>query len=46
MNHFEESGNVRNAKEHKDSLHISKGPITRSKANKVKEAFQGLIQNI
>uniref|UniRef100_A0A2N9EK74 CCHC-type domain-containing protein n=1 Tax=Fagus sylvatica TaxID=28930 RepID=A0A2N9EK74_FAGSY len=46
-NPFEERGNDRNqgGPSLKDPLQVSDGPITRSKAKKIKEAIQGLVQS-
>jgi hypothetical protein len=47
MNLFEERGNDGNGGPNlKDSLQIRDGPITRSRAKKIKEAMQGFVQSI
>ena len=46
MNPFEERGNDENQQAFKDPLHIPVGPITRARSKKIKEALNGLIQEI
>ena len=46
MNPFEERGNDENQKALKDPLHVPVGPITRARSKKLKEALNGLIQEI
>ena len=43
-----ERGRVRdeNQQAFKDPLHVPVGPITRTRSKKIKEAFNGLIQEI
>jgi hypothetical protein len=46
-NPFKERGNDENQQAPlKDSLHVPVGPITRARSKKIKEALNGLIQNI
>ena len=45
-NHFEERGNDENQQAFNDPLHIPFGPITRASSKKIKEALNGLIQEI
>ena len=45
-NPFEERGNDENQQAFKDPLHVSVGPITRARPKKIKEALNGLIQEI
>ena len=46
MNPFEERGNDENQQTFKDPLHVPVGPITRARSKKIKEALNGLIQEI
>ena len=46
MNPFEERGNDENQQAFKDPLHVPVGPITRARSKKIKEALNGLIQEI
>ncbi|RVW12377.1 hypothetical protein CK203_108084 [Vitis vinifera] len=46
MNPFEESGNDENQQAFKDPLHVPVGPITKARSKKIKEALNGLIQEI
>ena len=45
-NPFEERGNDENLQAFKDPLHVPLGPITRARSKKIKEALNGLIQEI
>ena len=45
-NPFEERGNDENQQAFKDPLHVPFGPITRASSKKIKEALNGLIQEI
>ena len=45
-NPFEERGNDENHKAFKDPLHVPVGPITKARSKKIKEALNGLIQEI
>ena len=45
-NYFEEGGNDENQQALKDPLHVLVGPITRARSKKIKEALNGLIQDI
>ena len=45
-NHFEERGNDDNQQAFKDPLHVPVGPITKARSKKIKEALNGLIQEI
>ena len=45
-NPFEERGNDENQQAFNDPLHIPFGPITRASSKKIKEALNGLIQEI
>ena len=45
-NLFEERGNDENQKAFKDALHVPVGPITKARSKKIKEALNGLIQEI
>ncbi|RVW85784.1 Transposon Ty3-G Gag-Pol polyprotein [Vitis vinifera] len=45
-NPFEESGNDENQQAFKDPLHVLVGPITKARSKKIKEALNGLIQEI
>ena len=45
-NPFEESGNDENQQAFKDPLHVLAGPITKARSKKIKEALNGLIQEI
>ena len=45
-NPFEERGNDENYKAFKDPLHVPVGPITKVRSKKIKEALNGLIQDI
>ena len=45
-NPFEEGGNDENQQASKDLLHVPIGPITKARSKKIKEAFDGLIQEI
>ena len=45
-NPFEESGNDENQQAFKDPLHVPVGPITKARSKKIKEALNGLIQEI
>ena len=45
-NPFEERGNDEHHKAFKDSLHVPVGPITKARSKKIKEALNGLIQEI
>ena len=45
-NPFEERGNDENQQAFKDPLHVPIGPITRARSKKIKEALNGLIQEI
>ena len=46
MNPFEERGNDENHKEFNEPLHVPVGPITKVRSKKIKEALNGLIQEI
>ena len=46
MNPFEERGNDKNQQAFKDPLHVLVGPITSARSKKIKEALNGLIQEI
>ena len=46
MNPFEERGNDENQQAFRDPLHVPVGPITRARSKKIKEALNGLIQEI
>ena len=46
MNPFEERGNDENQQAFKDPLHVLVGPITSARSKKIKEALNGLIQEI
>ena len=47
LNPFEERGNDENQQAPlKDPLHVPVGPITRARSKKIKEALNGLIQDI
>ena len=46
MNPFEEMGNDENQQTFKDPLHIPVGSITKARSKKIKEALNGLIQEI
>ena len=46
MNPFEEMKNDENQQAFKDPLHVSVGPITKARSKKIKEALDGLIQDI
>ena len=46
MNPFEERGTDENQQAFKDPLHVPVGPITRARSKKIKEALNGLIQEI
>ena len=46
MNPFEERGNDENQQSFKDPLHVPVRPITRARSKKIKEAINGLIQDI
>ena len=47
MNPFKERGNDENQQAPlKDPLHVPVGPITRARSKKIKEALNGLIQEI
>ena len=46
MNPFEERGNDENQQAFKDPLHVPVRPITRARSKKIKEAINGLIQDI
>ena len=45
-NPFEERGNDEHHTAFKDPLHVPVGPITKAKSKKIKEALNGLIQEI
>ncbi|RVW21501.1 Transposon Ty3-I Gag-Pol polyprotein [Vitis vinifera] len=45
-NPFEERGNDENQQAFKDPLHVLVGPITKARSKKIKEALNGLIQEI
>ncbi|RVW30307.1 Retrovirus-related Pol polyprotein from transposon 17.6 [Vitis vinifera] len=45
-NPFEERGNDENQQAFKDPLHVPIGPITKARSKKIKEALNGLIQEI
>ncbi|RVW46460.1 Transposon Ty3-I Gag-Pol polyprotein [Vitis vinifera] len=45
-NPFEEKGNDENQQAFKDLLHVLVGPITKARSKKIKEALNGLIQEI
>ena len=45
-NHFEERGNDDNQQAFKDPLHVPFKPITKARSKKIKEALNGLIQEI
>ena len=45
-NPLEERGNDENQQAFKDPLHVPVGPITKAKSKKIKEALNGLIQEI
>ncbi|RVW36601.1 Transposon Ty3-I Gag-Pol polyprotein [Vitis vinifera] len=45
-NPFKEKGNDENQQAFKDPLHVSVGPITKARSKKIKEALDGLIQDI
>ena len=45
-NPFEERGNDENQQAFKDPLHVPVGPITKARSKKIKEALNGLIQEI
>ena len=45
-NPFEVRGNDENHKAFKDPLHVPVGPITKARSKKIKEALNGLIQEI
>ena len=45
-NPFEERRNDENQQVLKDPLHVPIGPITRARSKKIKEALNGLIQEI
>ena len=45
-NPFEERGNDENQQAFKDPLHVLAGPITKARSKKIKEALNGLIQEI
>ena len=45
-NPFEERGNDENQQAFKDPLHIPVGSITKARSKKIKEALNGLIQEI
>ena len=46
MNPFEERGNDENQQSFKDPLHVPVRLITRARSKKIKEAINGLIQDI
>ena len=46
MNPFEERGNDENQQAFKDPLHVLVRPITKARSKKIKEALNGLIQEI
>ena len=46
MNPFKEKGNDENQQAFKDALHVPVGPITKARSKKIKEALNGLIQEI
>ena len=46
MNPFEERGNDENQWAIKDPLHVLVGPITKARSKKIKEVYNGLIQEI
>ena len=46
MNPFEERGNDENQQAFKDPLHIPVWPITKVRSKKIKDALNGLIQEI
>ena len=45
-NPLEERGNDENQQAFKDPLHVLVGPITKARSKKIKEALNGLIQDI
>ena len=45
-NPFEERGNDENQQAFKDPLHVLVEPITKARSKKIKEALNGLIQEI
>uniref|UniRef100_A0A7N2MS55 Reverse transcriptase n=1 Tax=Quercus lobata TaxID=97700 RepID=A0A7N2MS55_QUELO len=45
-NPFEARGNDENQQAFKDPLHVPVGPITKARSNKIKDALNGLIQEI
>ena len=45
-NPFEKRGNDENQQVFRDPLHVPVGPITRARSKKIKEALNGLIQEI
>ena len=45
-NPFEERGNDENQQAFRDPLHVPVGPITRARSKKIKDALNGLIQEI
>ena len=45
-NPFEKRGNDENQQAFKDPLHVPVGPITKARSKKIKEALNGLIQEI
>ena len=45
-NPFEEMGNDENQQAFKDPLHVPIGPITKARSKMIKEALNGLIQDI
>ena len=45
-NPFEERGNDENHKTFKDQLHVPVRPITKARSKKIKEALNGIIQDI
>ncbi|KAL6346533.1 hypothetical protein AAG906_000151 [Vitis piasezkii] len=45
-NSFEKRGNDENQQAFNDPLHVSVGPITKARSKKIKEALDGLIQEI
>ena len=46
INHFKERENDENQQVFNDPLHCPDGPITKAKSKKIKEALNGLIQEI
>ena len=46
VNPFEERGNDENQQVFKDPLHVPVGPNTKARSKKIKEALNGLIQEI